>query len=151
MQKRDTFLIIKFGLCLLPFSNSVPLNFPALWSKEHIPLSFVCLICFREASVSGNGMFCSSYRHSLAGQWLYYLELDSRVSSGSSGKIKLQHLEIKQTVYRNENISGVLSSYGSWVLFNELLSAQIQRNGRRGHLWNLNRILQRRTPLRNSD
>ena len=54
MDKRDTFLII-FGLCLLPFSNSVPLNFPALWSKEHLHL-LVCLICFREASVSGNGM-----------------------------------------------------------------------------------------------
>ena len=41
---------------LLPFSNSVPLNFPALWSKEHLHI-FVCLICFTEASVPGNEMF----------------------------------------------------------------------------------------------
>ena len=150
MEKRDTFLIIKFGLCLLPFSNSVPLNFPALWSKEHIPLSFVFLICFRKASVSGNGMFCflPTVIHWLASGCI---TLNLTAVFPQVPQVKLQHLEIKQTVYRNENISGVLSSYGSWVLFNELLSAQIQRNGRRGHLWNLNRILQRRTPLRNSD
>ena len=47
---------MKVGLCLLPFSNSVPLNFPPLWSKEHLHVS-VCLICFTEVSVPINGMF----------------------------------------------------------------------------------------------
>ena len=67
MEKRDTFLIIKVGLCLLPFSKSVPLNLPALWSKEHLHL-FVCLICFREASVPDSGMFwfLPTVIHSLA-------------------------------------------------------------------------------------
>ena len=39
-----------------PIFQVSPTELPALWSKEHLHL-FVCLICFREASVPGKGMF----------------------------------------------------------------------------------------------
>ena len=45
------------GLTLPPPILQVsPTELTVLWSKERLHF-FVCLICFREASVPGNGMF----------------------------------------------------------------------------------------------